>query len=377
VTRARIAWSVFATLACIGGCAQVLGLGSYGEAPDGGEGGATQEAASAADGGVSGTPKDGATNALDELAADARTGGATDGSDAGNAEGAADGSCTGATTCAPSVPAGWTGPLALWEGTINPPASCPTGFSAAFDGGAAASSPPAQCSCACTPATGGACGPVTLTFTANGGGGCGQPCGPGGGVVSVTPGSCVSVSTITQSCGNTNVTISGSAAAGCTPNASATTPPWAWGAYAVACAPLSSTPLGCPAGGLCVPAPPSPFEMRFCIMQPGSGLTCPGAYPVQRSYYSGVTDTRGCSTCTCGGVDCNANAHVQTWNSSQCTGTFPLADFNPLPKSCSSVSNQPRGVSFTTSPRGTCAPVGGQPIGSVATQGPVTLCCTP
>jgi hypothetical protein len=155
---------------------------------------------------------------------------------------------------------------------------------------------------------------------------------------------------------------------------------WTWGSLAVACSPSALTGASCGAGGQCIPAPPASFEAHTCVLQPGTG-GCSGAgfYSVQRTYYGGAQDTRGCSACTCNstsGVDCNAGAQVVLWATSGCDGGASLP-LSPLPAACSAPAFTVRGATFTTTPMGSCTPVGGQATGSIVPQNPVTICCTP
>jgi hypothetical protein len=387
-------------IACIGGCGQVLGLGDYSEAPAGGAGDATALVEGAADG----TVADGANEASSDAAADASSdvasevnpdaGFAADGAgveaatdapsdgapqadSAGAGDGAADapsqGACVGAMACAPVPPFGWTGPLALWEGSGNAP-PCGAGFNAFFAGGADASAAPAQCACGCASPSGFGCGPMALFFSA---GDCATACGPDGGIAAVAQGACLDISAFNNACGQTTVTMVGSQASGgsCAPDGSASVPAWTWGNKAVACSPSAQSFVGCPAGNLCIPATQSPFETGFCIMRSGLVACPPGAYSVHRAYYGGATDTRGCSDCTCavGGIDCNANAQVQAWKRSTCSGGSGI-----LSPGCNPTGGMASGVQFATSPsgNGSCTPDGGRAIGGVTPQGVQTICCT-
>jgi hypothetical protein len=126
-------------------------------------------------------------------------------------------------------------------------------------------------------------------------------------------------------------------------------------------------------------APPAPFEGHVCVLQQGTG-GCPGGeYVIPHVYYGTAQDTRGCSACTCGvpAVACNANAQVVLWARSDCDGGESQA-VSPLPSGCVAPSFKMQGATFTTTPTDAgCAPTGGQPIGGVAPQNPVTICCTP
>jgi hypothetical protein len=104
---------------------------------------------------------------------------------------------------------------------------------------------------------------------------------------------------------------------------------------------------------------------------------------VPRLYYGGVSDTRACSTCSCGspsGADCNANAHVQILDGCGAGGHL-LVDMHPLPETCSASTTPSAaihgGTFTTTASGGSCGASGGSPTGTVAQTDPVTICCMP
>jgi hypothetical protein len=367
---------LLASLAGAGGCAQVFGLGDYGQLPpDAGEDGAVD----ATSPGDSGNGDSAAPDAPSQRDAAGDAGPRPDAQAPDAGDGGLDGpvfsadGCSGATTCAPVAPAGWTGPLALWEGTGTPPA-CSAYYVPAFEGGLSLGVTAAQCSCSCTTPSGSTCGSVSVQF---GTGNCGSSCGS----TSIPQGACASVQTLASGCGaGAGFTISGSTATGgsCQPDASVTLPPPTWAMQASACAPASESPLGCAAGQQCVPAAPAPFEPHFCVMKAGTN-TCVSPFTVTHTYYGGFDDTRGCTPCTCGapsGVDCNTKGHVTTWGNPNCTANMG-ADLTPLPRTCQATASE-HSMRFTTSPEGgSCPPGGGQPTGTVAASTLTTICCTP
>ena len=372
----KVAALLLASLAGAGGCAQVFGLGDYGQLPaDGGENGAV-DATSSGDSG----PGDSAPDARAQGDAAVDAGPRPDAQAADAADGGLDSpvfaadACTGATTCAPAPPSGgWTGPLVLWEGTGSAPSCAAFYYAPTFQGGTAlADSGAAQCSCSCGAPSGATCGAATVQF---GTGGCSSSCGS----ASLPLATCTSVQTLATGCGaGAQVTISGSTAAGgnCQPDAAVTLPPPAWAAQAVACAPSSTSPAGCGAGQECVPAPQTPF-MHFCVSKAGVN-SCVAPFTQQHLYYAALGDSRGCTACTCGGasgVDCNANGHVGTWGNPNCNASAGPS-LGPLPVACTTAS--PHSMEFTTTPTGgSCAPSGGQPTGSLTPQTLTTVCCTP
>jgi hypothetical protein len=371
-------------LGCATGCAQVLGLDSYGAAGDDAGADATVDAiatdattdAAAAD---SGGGEADAVSSSDSAAS-------SDGADAQGDDGATDApelpdvppydasGCGAGAACAPAVPNGWTGPLVLWEGS-GTAQSCATGFSPAFSGGSNAAMPSAQCTCNCGPPTGVTCSAPTLTFDKN----ChNMKCG----TASVPQGGCTDLTPFDSTCGASfGVNVGGSSPSGgsCAADASTSVPQWSWGALAVACSPSTLSGQSCGAGGQCVPAPSLPFEGHICMLQQGAG-GCPdaGDYLIPHVYYGTGQDNRGCSACTCDsptGVDCSGNAQVVLWATTDCDGG---ASQPASPSGCVMPAFRSQGATFTTTPaNGGCSPIGGTPTGGVAPQNPVTICCTP
>ena len=280
--------------------------------------------------------------------------------------------CSGANTCAPVAPSGWQGPLVIWEGTGTPP-SCASFYLDVFDGGSSPSGSAASCSCSCGPATGSTCGPATVQFGTTG---CGGSCGS---AVTAASGACVNVQTQVTACGSgASMMTTGSTAdgGGCQPDASVDAQAPTWANLTVACAPSSQSTTGCNANQVCVPGAGSPFESTFCVLKAGNN-TCPSPFTNQHLYYSGITDTRGCTPCTCGspsGVDCNSNAHLTTWSNTSCN-TGKGGDFSPLPLSCGAIGASHYAMLTTSPTGGTCTPSGGTPTGGVTAANLTTICC--
>jgi hypothetical protein len=116
------------------------------------------------------------------------------------------------------------------------------------------------------------------------------------------------------------------------------------------------------------------------VLAQGS-VACPTGsyYAVPHVFYSGAQDMRSCSSCMCDtptGVDCNANAHVSLWSTGGCDAGMSQT-ITGLPATCASPGFKILGGTFTTTPSGgSCVATGGTPMGAVAPEGPVTICCT-
>jgi hypothetical protein len=311
--------------------------------------------------------------------------------------------CT-TVACVSAVPTGWTGYFALFDGAPATDPSCPTSFpTSAYLGNAGLTAPADTCSaCSCGSPAGGTCVLPTSytvqdgtcsgtsycsgTYTLSGSwtGGCtgntefrgGQDtCGVNGGA-NCTAGS--------APC-NVSVSVPAATVSGGSCTASGGTPtvtPTSWSELGVACNGETTVTTGCTGGSVCAPKPPSPFESGLCIEQAGV-VACPaGAFSTQHVFYTGVTDTRGCSECSCGaasGSTCSATVTLYSAQSvNTCTG--PVAAVTT--GSCAELSGNPtvagrEASNITTPSGGSCAASGGAPTGSATPSTPTTFCCIP
>jgi hypothetical protein len=287
--------------------------------------------------------------------------------------------CSSSMQCVTAPPAGWTGPVALYVGATasgSAPA-CGSGFAAtpAFDGqGGTLSAPPATCTaCSCGVPTGTiTCSDPVMSFFLD------DTCNSPYGKALTVSGSCAptpigALGTIVSAPAPTG---GACGASGGVPTTSAPT----WEQLARACAP--STPAGqadCDAGLVCAPAPASPFAPQGCVLQPGEATSCPPQYPSgPRVFYTGVDDSRGCSTCQCagpsGGSCTITNPAIEACISS---GTWSA------PGACSSITGpEPvrlhSGATPTLVDPGTCTLTdGGAPSGTATGNGATTFCCAP
>ncbi|MGH7435395.1 MAG: hypothetical protein ACRENE_06950 [Polyangiaceae bacterium] len=378
------------------GCAQVLGLGSYGPDLDGGEDSPTTDGTTPPN--DTGQPGDATTDVMamneasgnetstvdahpDSPHADAgpdAQGTETGPGDAGGSDAMTDGpvfatdACSGANTCAPAAPSGWSGPVELWEGTGAAP-SCSAFYIDVFDGGTTPSGSPASCNCSCGPVSGATCGAAAAQFGTSG---CASGCGS---ALSLTPGTCASVQSQVTACGSgASIALQGSTASGggCQADASVDAAPAAWGNLTVACAPSSQSAVGCAANHVCIPAAASPFESTYCIIKAGNN-GCPSPFTTQHLYYSDITDTRGCTGCSCGSamnVDCNSLAHVTTWSNMSCN-SGKGSDYAPIPVTCGPLGTSHYAMLNTAPTGGSCTPSGGTPTGGVTAANLTTICC--
>jgi hypothetical protein len=255
--------------------------------------------------------------------------------------------------CAPQVPAGWSGPVELAVGSAAPP-TCGSAYQGSswvsYDG---LSAPDATCGCTCDAPTGFTCSvEVTSVVTP----GCTVPTGP---PMAYASGQC-------DVGGYNNVSTPTVAGGACQPNGSAAVPPTSWSGEARACAPTQAP--GLCSQGVCMPALDPTFLL--CIEQAGD-QACPSGYPNKRTEYASVSDTRGCSACTCGapsGISCGGR---WTWYSDRNCQTA-LAS-SSLPANCTG-SNQ--SAEYQAAPSGgSCGASGSSPTGSAQGAGAQTFCC--
>ena len=273
------------------------------------------------------------------------------------------------TTCAPAVPEGWTGPAIVYVGT-NPPASCPASYATAgFAGGTEVLAPPATCApCACDEPVGDQCGTAHLRYFLLGN------CSGGHNDGFVNEGGCANVADQT-SAGFIAFPV-GTVGGSCQPSGGeATLEPVGFVDDVIAC---FGAQLGTCDAGICVPAPTAPFDLAICVTRPGVE-ECPAGYEDRIEVLTGIgEDTRACTACSCsnpvGGV-CEGTIHVYSDN-----GCGPLVKNVQTASGCVNtgiVNVHSIGTTLGDPVPGSCPAVGGEAIGEVVGDTPVTVCCTP
>jgi hypothetical protein len=284
--------------------------------------------------------------------------------------------------CAPAPPAGWTGPVTLYQGAPDAGVpSCGTGYQSApvFQGNGGLVAAAASCTaCTCTP--GGMCSPPELTFYSDPM--CSTPCGT---PESLAEGVCVPASAGCTSFQIASPTFTGTACAQAGGSRSGASPSWSLTANACTTA-SPPVPGSCPSGQLCLPSPEASQIAGFCVEQSGE-VACPAsAYSVQHVYFHGASDTRDCSVCTCTTTSqpaCSIAGGGFPYPDSTCE--VPAAIPFVVPTRCAPTTTFDSAVAFEISDNmlamqpATCmaAPGGGQPTGTVTTTSPTTFCCTP
>jgi hypothetical protein len=300
--------------------------------------------------------------------------------------------CPGA--CVPSPP-GWSSPVLVWQGPASEmPAACPD--EAPFvdlRAYAGLVMTPASCgACSCAPSDGGCALPSEVTAVA-------APCGTTAATVPFDPppawdGGCTAPAPIdagaqcnggpcVQSLTAGALAVTGESCAPSTAMPASPTPPLSWTTGVLACA--GTVDLGACGDSttVCVSPTALPPPYTLCVYQSGD-QTCPDAYPQKQSASTGADDTRACSACACGapsGSLCTAELNVFTDGACSSSSLLsvpisslaaPCFDITPPGPALGSMS-----VDKVAYDPGTCAFSGGQPTGTEAPTGPVTLCCAP
>jgi hypothetical protein len=126
-------------------------------------------------------------------------------------------------------------------------------------------------------------------------------------------------------------------------------------------------------GEMCVPTD-SDFDASACIVQQGTS-TCPAGYPSQRVGFTGFSDDRGCSPCSCDSSTASCGGHVIAFTSGACE----VADGGNTagPALCLLLGGSTvTALTYEPEASGTCAAGGGQSQGSAEGTGAYTVCCT-
>jgi hypothetical protein len=284
-----------------------------------------------------------------------------------------DPNCTTAGYTCHDVPAGWVGPVALFEGA--PPANpcCPSDYPTLGPvGGRTPSMDPFTCTaCGCGLATA-TCTPSPLVIHTTAG--CIDP----GSSTPQQNGSCKPVSGSLFTAAPPTVTMGTCAVIDSVP----LTPPTAtWTTVDQLC--LGETKgMGCTATQVCARPAAGAFGGALCVYAAGAQMTCPAAFAVKHNFYQGFTDTRGCGPCTCGAPMPPACAATSVfYSTTMCSGGVNKV-IGTIPNDGMTCFSLAGAGSFETNvapPVPTsCAPMGGGTTGTVteATATELTVCCT-
>lgn len=356
---------VAAVLACSGawvGCNEIFGIGDpVLEMPDGGH--EAGSSGGSGGGGHDAGPVEDCLNGIDD-----------DGDGFVDCE---DPKCQVDYGCAVDPEAGWTGLVYVQEITYNPngapPSPCPDGKLPGIYYAGPSQAECSSCSCMLSGAT--CTAPkIEVNHLTN--------CSTVEGSMQATNTACVvwNVSDVGAGMDITappNVVSKGT----CTANGGALINPDPWGQEVRVCAVQAGK--GCSAGKSCVKKAPAGFQDQVCISQAGAAA-CPAGWTDQSlQVYSGGTDGRACSTCTCdnstvtctGGkytvnatADCSiapGTTPIVVDQASGCDNVAPLSHMNNYMVSLKPELGTPGGETCGTA----------KPSGSVATMGDTRVCC--
>ena len=266
---------------------------------------------------------------------------------------------------------GWNGPAIYYEGaTGTPPPACTGDYAmsgpalvAGLNGGSA------SCTCSCDAPTGTSCGSATLQTHSD------KFC-----LMAPTGSQTVPSMTCTGYTlgGATNYfkliapTVTGGS---CAPSLAKNIPVATWSTQFRAC--TSSTPFssaGCNADQVCAPRPSAPFDAQICIYTSGS-VACPtgSSYSNRLLRYASFSDTRDCSSCSCGAPSGSCGGDVTF---AEGPGTCGNYNDGVVSTACAQVTpGSATLVGYAPDPAATCMPSSGLVTGAVTATQPTTFCC--
>jgi hypothetical protein len=281
--------------------------------------------------------------------------------------------CGGDFQCIPAVPVGWAGPTDLYLGAAPAPA-CPGASTDSFDGMEGLQAAAAACDCECGPPEV-TCGSASVTTSTVKG--CGTQCAtatPALDTCFAAPADCLTLPTMTGTFQTLTVSVT---SATCSPQSTVGITPPTWKTYARACAsPLGSAQGDCLAGQVCARTPSDPFQPVACIVQAGAKACPVDGYTQLHTEYTGVTDTRACTECTCGAsgkAQCTGTlyAYAATTNGT-CGGMADIYD----PAVCVPTNLRSDMKVEAVGSGAACVPSAVTPSGTSTPSGTTTICCT-
>lgn len=265
--------------------------------------------------------------------------------------------------CVGAVPDGWSGPAIVHTAPPDHPLpECPPDYPnegpTLFDGLSATA---AECDCECGEATQMECEPAQVGLWKYG---CEDEPDE---AYEAAPDECLKTDTLLL---NPRVGVEPLQASGgsCEPIPTAEVPAAAWSERTVLC---TAEPVDPCEGGHCVAPPAADFDTAICIFTPGD-TQCPAGYDEDRRVvYTEVSDTRGCTACTCGGPVGTCSGTVELHGNGWCGSKF--GDVGP--DECTA-SIPVTSLRFSVEQvAGVCAPSASQPQGAAAPAGAITVCC--
>ncbi len=282
--------------------------------------------------------------------------------DGGNEDGGGSvGNCAQGT-CVATPPAAWQGPVAFYSGDSG--MAAPACVGTALDlGEGQLFGPPAQCSsCTCSmPQVN--CGATLITHA-------GMNCTLGTTAVSED----TSCQALLSSTGNTFFTAPPPtvSAGACAPLGGVKTlPPVTYKNVIRLCKTTSNG--SCSAGFECFVPPTPAYQSKPCIYKMANVACDAPGFSVKHTAYGGITDTRDCSSCSCGAGSGTCTGNTELYSMLGCSTLIATV---PSDNSCVSASGT-QSFKLKLSKSGSCPPSGGTSTGNVSPNSPVTICCAP
>lgn len=315
----------------VGGCANVLGLGEYGDAVDGSpedaQGGGSDAGADA----KADVTADAVASAIDaggdvevkDASGCVPTGpeACSDGidNDCNGQTDCIDAACTAGYTCVPPLPNGWN--WSAYDQGARP--SCANGFTTPTDVGEGLVAPATVCTCGCTTTTPSCTtGNVRITSGKKGGNGCQDD----GDQMESAAGGCqpLSQSIDVNNGAKVSVTAPSPIGGSCAANPTVSKPAVSYATQGRTCAFAGNVGAGCSGGDVCAPKA-APYKM--CVVRTGD-VACPAGFLVKHLTGRVVADTRGCSQCTCNFNQGACGGTLTLFSNNACTQNVALVTVN-------------------------------------------------
>jgi len=344
------AWFLLAAIGSLGACSLLVETGDL--AGGGGGASTTSSSSSGSSTGGSGEPRDAGPDAPLPGTVDAEP---------------PVGCPAAGRTCIADAPAGWTGPLVVFDGADADVPVCPASMAVArIDAHRGFRSPaPHGCSeCKCGPGSGAACTATVLVKAAG--------CADDGDPKTLAVGGCVVIPS-----GNAFTIKVAQTGGSCSPNGGfPSLPPATWDTKTRACGAPSLLRTGCEDGKVCAPDAPTPFRAHHCVSKSGD-VGCPGGAPyTEKLVANGIADTRTCAGCTCGtpANECEGKGRIGPVSTS-CA--VPGATTFDVPNdTCNTGASVSMYLLQSVTPK--CEPTSAAtPSGTLAPSTPTTICCIP
>jgi len=289
---------------------------------------------------------------------------------------------TGAVACAGSCVApamgDWTGPFRLEISDLDDPVpDCGDGWDLAlgteFFAGIVA--PPATCECSCGDAEGVSCTGATRILRRYPNPGC---MGPATSMLALLPANCASwpAPGISNNYWQTDGDVPMPEGGSCLPAVSSSVEDAVFSTRYTLCGEGEPPEGACGEGGQCVNATQRPL----CVMAEGD-LECPGdGFEFKLVVSTGLTDTRGCSDCSCDDPEGTCSAAGSLLLNTGTCNVPAVGDFGVGGNSCPGAPGPIRSARYPESaapePTTSCTPSQPSPTGDVTGTGTTTLCCS-